>query len=267
MSYSPLNPSSRRGVSGEPLDLSVVIPVYNEEESIVVGLKTIASVMEESNLRYELVVVDDGSTDASSRLIDETLAGAHHVRIIKHGGNLGHSEALRTGFRATRAKYTTHLDVDLQYDPADVLRFYRYARDFHVPFVASRADRSALPVHRRVVSRCYNALSHVLFGTGSRIDANGLKLIETEILRRIGFSDLPDVVSIELSRGVLDQGYPVSSMPIRMNPRIRGKSSYFHVGRIFSALANVLSLAMQRRKHKPDGKTRMRSARAPISKE
>ena len=232
-------------------DLSVVIPVYNEEEGIAKSLKTIDSVMQKSNLRYQLIIVDDGSTDMSMSLISETVAGIDHVQIARHKTNRGYSEALRTGFRAVRAKYAAHLDADLQFDPADVLRFYRCARNLRISLIASHSDKSLYSVHRSAVSWCFNALSHLLFGIDSRIDINGIKLIEGELLRKIKFTDLRETIGIELITGARDQGHRAHPLPIKIRSRLKGKSS-FHFGLTLSATANVLSLAVQRLRDKPE---------------
>ena len=231
--------------------ISVVIPVYNEEEAIGECRESIASTMRQIDLRYELVVVDDGSTDMSMSLVNATAAGTGHVRVVRHEANLGYSAALRTGYRTARAKYTTHLDADLQYDPADVLRLWRCARNLDVSFLVCHSDKTTYSFYRRVVSACYNALSHLLFGTDRRIDVNGIKLIETRILRRIEPPDRSEIVGIDLIRGARAQGYRAYPLPVRVRPRLKGKS-HFHSGMIFSTLANMLSRAMRERRHEPE---------------
>ena len=233
------------------LDLSIVIPVYNEEEAIGECLEAIVSTMRQTDLRYELVVVDDGSTDMSSSLVEEAAAGVDRIRIVRHEANLGYNEALRTGYRAVRAKYATHLDADLQNDPADILRFWRCARNLHVPFLVCRSDKTTYTFYRRVISVCYNALSHMLFSTGFGIDVNGIKLIETRVLRRIRLPDRSEIVGVDLIRGARGQGCRAYPLPVRVRPRLKGKS-HFRFGMIFSTLANMLSRAMQERKYRPE---------------
>ena len=228
-------------------DLSVVIPVYNEEELIAESLEAIVATMRRAGLRYELVVVDDGSTDTSLSLINKAVVGPGHARVVRHEANLGSSEALRTGFRAARGRYVTHLDADLQFDPADVLRFYRCARHLHLSFVACQSDKSVYSTHRLVISRCANVLSHLLFGIDSRIDVNGINLIDADLLEKIRFSDRLGTIGVELITGAQDHGRPVLPLPVRVRPRTKGKS-YFHFGLILPSLAGVLSLAMQRSK-------------------
>ncbi|MBT7479375.1 MAG: glycosyltransferase family 2 protein, partial [Gammaproteobacteria bacterium] len=107
----------------QSLNLSIVIPVCNEEESIGTLVNEIDQVLERS-LGYEIIVVDDGSRDATLSVLSELKQGLDQLRVVRHLQNSGQSTAIRTGVKAANAPWIATLDGDGQNDPADIPKLY-----------------------------------------------------------------------------------------------------------------------------------------------
>ena len=232
-----------------PPDLSVVVPVYNEEAIIERSLPAISAAMRQSGLRYELIVVDDGSTDRSYELLN-AMAAATGLRLLRHETNRGVSAVVRTGLQAAQGRYAVCLDADLQFAPADALRFYHCAKHLGLSFLASRSDKGDYPFYRKAVSNSRNFVLQRLFNLGSHIDINGLNLIETGLFRQIKPTNLEEVIGAELMVGAVGQGRPLLTLPVKVGERIGGKSS-FRAGLILKGFASLPPLLRQARRPKP----------------
>lgn len=235
--------------AGNAPDLSVVVPVYNEEAIIERSLPIIVAAMQQSGLRYELIAVDDGSSDRSFELLN-AMAAATGLRIIRHETNRGASAAVRTGLQAAQGRYAICLDADLQFAPADALRFYHCARHLGLSLLASRSDKGDYPFYRKAVSNSRNFVLQRLFNLGSHIDINGLNLIETGLFRQIKPTNLEEVIGAELMVGAAGQGRPLLTLPVKVGERIGGKSS-FRYGLILKGFASLPPLLRQAQRPKP----------------
>src|SRR5829696_3029331 len=111
------------------LEISIVVPVYNEEESINDLVAAITSAMEGYSDSYEVVLVDDGSTDKSFSLLRESARNNPQLRLIRFGINYGQTAALAAGFHYARGKIVVTMDADLQNDPTDIPELVRNIHD------------------------------------------------------------------------------------------------------------------------------------------
>ena len=221
--------------------VSVVIPMYNEEEGIVENLNTILSVMDKSGIGYELLIVDDGSTDKSYTSVKDYFSENKDVVLLKHSCNMGFSQTLRTGFRAATGKYVLNLDADLQYDPHDVVRFYWHAEEQSVPVVWGLSDKRHYPILRKIVSKGHNLLVRVLFGALITIDINSIKLIQREVLEGFRYTNRKEAFNLELLLHSKKNGYAIESLPVTVGERIHGSSKY-HSRLIFQSFKSMLSV-------------------------
>ena len=235
-------------------ELSIVIPVYNEEELIVDSIKKVSSLMQKSKLRYELILVDDGSKDASLELMKKFASKKKNIRVVRHKKNRGYSETIRTGLRQTKGKYSSHLDADLQYDPKGLIRLYRCANKLQISFISGdmykTTNKSTYPFYRKILSIGRNMLTCLLFSIPQNTDVNNIKLIKTSLLRKINFSKRAEVVGLELITGSQRDGCQVFSLPVKVKSRSKGASS-FYLGLIFQNFINIVSLWLERKQRKP----------------
>ena len=111
------------------MDISVIIPLYNEDESIPELKDWITRVMNENSFSYEIIMVDDGSTDLSWQKIEEMSAQDPHVKGIKFRRNYGKSAALNTGFKAAKGDVVITMDADMQDSPDEIPELFRMIKE------------------------------------------------------------------------------------------------------------------------------------------
>lgn len=220
-------------------DLSVVFPVYNEEENVPVLLEEIARALDGKGWSYEIVAVDDGSADRSLAVLREARAKYPALRVVALEKNSGQTAALDAGWRAARGRFIVSLDADLQNDPADIPRMMKTLEesgsDMVIGVRVNRQDTFA----RKVQSKIGNSVRNWI--TGDRITDTGcsLKLVRSEAIERVRLFTgmhrfLPTLVRM--------QGYRVMEMPVNHRPRRFGVSKYGAMNRAFRGLADCLAV-------------------------
>ncbi len=169
------------------MDISVVIPLYNEEESLPELYNWIARVMDEHNFSYEVIFVDDGSTDASWKVI-ENLAATHpdHVRGASFRRNYGKSPALNTGFRMSRGEVVITMDADLQDSPDEIPELYRMITHDGYDLVSGYKKKRYDPLSKTIPTKLFNATARKVSGIGNLHDFNcGLKAYRSKVVKHI----------------------------------------------------------------------------------
>ena len=198
-----------------PVDVSVVIPAYNEEAAIGATLDELLATLSSSNRRYEVIVVDDGSADRTS-----DVAGERDVRVVRHRRNRGYGASLKTGTLEARGDVVLFYDADNQFDSADVERMVDSLADADAA-LGARQTGSHAPVSRRGGKKLLGWLANYLSRT--RIpDLNcGLRAIHRDLL--VDYLHLlPDGFSASTTTTLvlLREGYDVNFVPILVKKRI-----------------------------------------------
>jgi glycosyltransferase involved in cell wall biosynthesis len=222
-----------------PPKLSIVIPAYNEEESLPELLRSIDRGVGPLDGGYEVVVVDDGSTDGTLAALKSLEQTDPRVRIFSFRRNLGKSQALLCGFHHARGEYVLTMDADLQDDPANFARLYKQLRSHEADVVSGwRKERrdSALKV---ASSRVFNRLMiRLLFGISFHDMNSGLKLYRTEAARQLplygGMHRFIPVIAREM-------GFRVIEHPVTHGERKYGTSKY-SAGKIFTEMPDLLTI-------------------------
>jgi len=223
-------------------NLSIVIPVCNEEESIGVLLKEIDQVVEHS-IGYEIVVVDDGSQDATLRVLNELKQGLSQLRIIRHLQNSGQSTAIRTGIKQAKAQWIATLDGDGQNDPADIPVLYRkpVEEEQGDPALVVAGHRKKRKDHwfRSFYSRIANRIRANLLQDETLDTGCGLKVFSRE-----RFLDLPyfDHMHRYIPALFIRQGGRVVSVEVNHRPREQGNSKYGFHNRFWVGISDLLGV-------------------------
>lgn len=231
-----------------PPELSLVVPVYNERESLAPLLAEIAAALRGVR-RYEVVAVDDGSTDGSLAMLKALQPEHPELRIVSFVANAGQTAAFAAGFRAARGGIIVTLDADLQNDPADIPALVAALETGEgggrpAAAVGYRVNRRDT-VWRRVQSRIANGVRNWLNGETIRDTGCSLKAFRSEALRDVALFNgmhrfLPTLVKL--------QGGTVIEVPVRHRPRRFGAPKYGMWNRVFRALADAIAVRwMQRR--------------------
>ena len=239
------------------MQLSIVVPVRNEEENILPLLAEIHAALG-SRGEFEVVYVDDGSSDATRARLAEALARYPSLRVLAHRESCGQSTALMTGIRAASGEWIATLDGDGQNDPADIPKLIA-ARDG-----AGRSDLQLVSGYRtkrkdswlkRIASRIANAVRSSLLGDATPDTGCGLKLIE-----RAAYLELPyfDHMHRFLPALVQRNGGATLTVEVNHRPRTRGRSNYGVLDRLWVGIVDLLGVMWLKRRFKRHEATELR---------
>jgi dolichol-phosphate mannosyltransferase len=204
-------------------DLSLVIPAFNEEAGIAYAIAEADTALSALVQDYEILIVDDGSSDHTASIVQQQTAGFHRVRLLRHPRNRGYGAALRTGFLAAKYSRVAFTDADCQFDLLDLDKLLRLTT--HAPIaVGYRANRQD-PWRRKFYSRGYNVLVRTLLGTGVRDCDCALKVFRREVLEQILPTTRGFFVNAEMLTYARRRGFDIAEAPVTHRPRARGSST------------------------------------------
>ncbi|MCC8019330.1 MAG: glycosyltransferase family 2 protein [Rikenellaceae bacterium] len=166
-------------------DISVVVPVFNEEDSLPELVAWIGSVMDTEGYRYEIIFVDDGSTDSSWRVVRNLAAERQQVRGLSFRRNYGKSAALYTGFEAARGEVVITMDADLQDSPEEIPALYRMVRDDGYDLVSGWKKKRRDPLGKTLPSRLFNTTARWVSGIRLHDFNCGLKAYRRKVVKSI----------------------------------------------------------------------------------
>ncbi len=204
--------------------LSVILPALDEEENIENAVRAAVGAVAPLATEYEVIVVDDGSTDDTGAIADRLAAAdPGHVRVIHHGANRGYGAALRSGFQAARLPYLFYTDADLQFDIREVRYFVPHLRDHDVVigFRIYRYDS----VLRCILSWIYNKLIFVLFWLPVRDIDCAFKLFRREVFDRIDIVCDDFFVDAEIVSRAAKARLRIQQVGVRHYPRQAGRTT------------------------------------------
>jgi glycosyltransferase involved in cell wall biosynthesis len=220
-------------------DLSVVFPVYNEEENVPILLREIAAALDGRGWSYEIVAVDDGSTDRSLEVLRSLRAQYPILRVLALEKNSGQTAALDAAWRGAEGRLVVSLDADLQNDPADIPAMMQKLEQAKADMVIGVRVNRQDTWSRKMQSRIGNGVRNMI--TGDQITDTGcsLKLVKKEAVDRVRLFTgmhrfLPTLVRYA--------GYKVTEMPVNHRPRQFGVSKYGAMNRAFRGLADCFAV-------------------------
>ena len=227
--------------------LSVVIPVRDERDNLRTltrQLTTVLGHLEPSHRApFEIVYVDDGSTDGSAALLDEIRRDTASVRVIHFDRTHGQTAALDAGFRHAGGTLIATLDGDLQYDPADIAALLPLTGDYDL--VCGYRRQRLDTVIRRLSSRLANRIRNALLHDGVRDAGCSFKIFRRRVVERLPLFRNMHRFFPALA---MMHGFSVTEVPVQHFPRVHGRSKYGIGNRLFASLYDVMAVRwMQRR--------------------
>ena len=212
--------------------ISIVVALHNEEGNIPTLIQQITTALQEH--RYELILVDDGSTDASVKIIKENLLP--NIKLIVLRKNYGQSAAMAAGIDAAKGDYIVTMDADLQNDPSDIPIMLEKLRAENWELVAGiRTNRKDTRI-RKIPSRIANKLIRTTTGVTLHDYGCTLKIFRREIAKNLDlYGDMHRFIPVLAAL----QGAKMTEMPVKHHPRIHGKSKY-GMGRIIKVMSDLL---------------------------
>jgi glycosyltransferase involved in cell wall biosynthesis len=172
-------------VEGSVGRISIVMPAYNVEDDIVEAISEVRGVLEKITDDYEIIVVNDGSTDDTARRVEGVMDG--HVKIVNHSVNMGKGAAVKTGVRYASGDYTILLDADRDIDVRNMMQYIKALREYDVVIGSKRHPKSIYqaPTLRKILSVGYNILVKALLGIRVGDTQTGFKAFKTKYLKMI----------------------------------------------------------------------------------
>ena len=217
--------------------LTVVLPCHDEEDNVLAAIREARSAAAEAAEDHEIVVVDDGSTDATGRLAAAAAADDPRVRVVVHETNRGYGAALRSGIAAARCDWILLTDADLQFDLGEVTRFLEPARthDVVVGYRLARMD----PLMRRVNAYAWNRLVGRVFDLDVRDVDCAFKLIRRELAQRLALKADGAMISTELLARAALAGASIAELGVHHRPRVAGRQSGAEPAVVLSAFREL----------------------------
>ncbi len=167
------------------MDISVIVPVYNEDESIGELRDWITRVMEANGFSYEVIMIDDGSTDNSWKKIEEMHAADSRIKGIKFRRNYGKSAALNEGFKAAEGNVVITMDADLQDSPDEIPELYRMITEDKYDLVSGYKQKRYDPISKTVPTKLFNAVTRWFSGIKLHDFNCGLKAYRNTVVKSV----------------------------------------------------------------------------------
>ena len=221
------------------LDLTVLLPVFNEKDNLIFLLDEIKAALGSLNKSYEILFVDDGSTDGSRELLRELEAGHSQVRVIEFDGNFGQSAALGAGFREARGEVVVTLDSDGQNDPADIPKLLKLLEAESADAVCGVRARRIDSWQKRAASKFANWVRNQVSGDSIQDTGCSLKAFRKECLNDFFYFKgmhrfFPTLLRMS--------GYKVVEAHVNHRPRTRGLSKYSTRNRLIHPFLDLLAV-------------------------
>jgi glycosyltransferase involved in cell wall biosynthesis len=228
--------------------LSVFYPMWNEEayieRALAFGKRACEGLIERGDIAdYELIVIDDKSTDRTPELADALAAADPHVRVIHHERNRKLGGSMKTGFAAATGDLILYTDADLPFDMNELPRAVRLLREYGVDIISAyRFDRTGEGSLRSLYTFVYNGLIKSLFGVKVRDINFAFKLCRSRIFEHVELKSEGSFIDAELIIRATRLGYEIMQMGVDYFPRTRGESTLSSPGIILTIIREMWSL-------------------------
>jgi glycosyltransferase involved in cell wall biosynthesis len=228
----------------EKIEISVVVPVYNEEDNLPILIPQITEVLRSLGKVYEIIFVDDGSVDQSRHILKEMAKDYPEMRIIGFRKNCGETAAGAAGIKEARGEIIITMDADLQNDPKDIPKMIEYLKEYDM--VTGWRQKREDSFVKRITSKMANWIRNWI--SGERIKDSGctFRAYKKECLQNIKFYKgmhrfMPTLVKME--------GFRVIEIPVSHHPRKFGASKYTTWNRMWRAFVDLLAVRWMKSRH------------------
>lgn len=219
--------------------LSLVVPAYNEQESIPALLSRVRAALERIGRPYEVIIVDDGSTDATPTLLTQAMETYPFLRVLRMEKNGGQSAAFEAGFSAARGEVIGTIDADLQNDPEEIPRLLVMLEEHDVDMITGWRKERQDPPFKRWQSRQANRIRNWISQETVIDSASSLKIYKAHCVKGLKLFNgahrfFPTLVKL--------RGYRVMETPVKHSPRFAGTAKYGLRNRAVHAFIDLLGV-------------------------
>ena len=223
------------------MDISIVVPLYNEAESLPSLHEWIEKVMIDNNFTYEIIFVNDGSTDDSWKVIEEISKKDNNVHGIKFRRNYGKSPALYCGFKQAEGDVVITMDADLQDSPDEIPELYRMITEDGYDLVSGYKQKRYDPLSKTIPTKLFNATARKVSGIKNLHDFNcGLKAYRSEVVKNIEvYGEMHRYIPYLAKNAGFDK---IGEKVVHHQARKFGKTKFGGLNRFFNGYLDLLSL-------------------------
>jgi hypothetical protein len=221
--------------------ISVFFPAYNDAGTIASMVLAALRTCEQLTDDYEVIVVNDGSSDYTGEVLADLAAKYDHVRVISHPVNKGYGGALQTGFKSASKELVFYTDGDAQYDAHELAVLYA-AMQPEVDIVQGYKIARHDPIFRIVIGRLYHWIVRLAFGLHVRDTDCDFRLIRKSALERFDLTSMTGTMPLELVKKLEDSGAVFAQVPVHHYHRAYGRSQFFNFPRLWATGRNLLRL-------------------------
>lgn len=222
------------------LSISVFFPCYNEQANVKGVVTKALDLLRKLNADFEIIIVNDGSTDQTARIAEEVASEDERVKVVHHSENLGYGAALQSGFRAASKELVFYTDGDGQFDINEMPALLPLMQDYDV-VSCYRLNRQDSPV-RKFNAWCWTKLVCLLFHMKLRDIDCAFKLYKTKILENVQMRSTGALIDAEMLGRMTRKGYKVVQSPVHHYPRTGGRQTGANIKVIFRAFKELLKL-------------------------
>ena len=232
--------------------LSVFFPACNDSGTIASLVITALQSARRLTPDCEVIIVNDGSADATPQIADELARTYPEVRVVHHERNRGYGGALRSGFAAATRDLVFYTDGDAQYDPTEMALLWERLDD-SVDLVNGYKISRSDPLHRIIIGRVYHHTVKLLFGLKVRDVDCDFRLMRRSIFERVTLEKNSGVICLEMMKKIQDAGFRIAEVPVHHYHRAHGRSQFFNFRRLAKTAIDVARLwfmLVVRREHR-----------------
>jgi glycosyltransferase involved in cell wall biosynthesis len=229
------------GRTGGVSSVSAFFPCYNDEHSIARMVHDVRGALAGAVDDFEIIVVDDGSSDGSVAELRRLQAEVPELRIVEHVTNRGYGGALLSGFAASTREWVFYTDGDAQYDASEITRCLAVATD-DVDVVQGYKIGRGDPWYRKVIGRVYHHTVKLLFRLHVRDTDCDFRLIRRELLDRVELRSTSGVICVEMMRAFEQAGARFVEVGVSHYARPHGRSQFFRIPAIARSARQLLAL-------------------------
>jgi len=225
------------------VSISVFFPCYNEQENVGRTVEKAIMVLEKLNADFDVIIVDDGSSDDTGRIADEIAGQNDRVKVVHHRTNLGYGAALQSGFKAATKELVFYTDGDGQFDINEMPPLLRMMEQYDIVscYRLNRQDN----LIRKINGWCWTKLICLLFGMKIRDIDCAFKLYKREIFDNIKVVSTGALIDAEILARAVRKGYRVTQQGIHHYPRTAGAQTGANLRVILRAFKELLRLRSQ----------------------
>lgn len=224
-----------------PLHLSVVVPAFNEDQNLAIVVEQTVGALDQAKIGpFEIVIVDDGSTDATGRVADGLSAQYPQVKVVHHLRNRGFGAAMQSGYAVSTGTYVTQIPADGEITIGEALNLLQGIGDHDV--IASRRERGAI-AHRDLLTRLLHVLLSMFLGfDGSGLD--GIFVIRRSVLNDLPLRSATGLINLETLMRCTRRRCSMTTGVVHVSPRLSGRSKVTNPARMVKTFLEILKLRL-----------------------